>query len=139
MIQSGNPNQWVNGYPQSERAAEDIRQGGSYLFVTPAGTIVGTFALLAGPEPTYHTIYNGAWLNEEPYHVIHRLASDGSVSGLGNRCMEFCIRHARNLRLDTHEQNRIVQSLAERYGFTRCGIVYMPNGTPRIAYQRLPR
>ncbi len=25
-------------------------------------------------KPTYEKIYDGAWLNDEPYYVIHRLA-----------------------------------------------------------------
>ena len=28
-----------------------------------------------------------------------------------------------------------MQHLIERSGFTRCGIVYMEDGSPRIAYQ----
>ena len=29
--------------------------------------------------------------------------------------------------------------LLEKNGFTRCGIIYVADGTPRIAYQRLSR
>ena len=30
-----------------------------------------------------------------------------------------------------------MQSLAEHYGFVKCGIVHVANGTSRIAYQRV--
>ena len=30
-----------------------------------------------------------------------------------------------------------MQHLLEKNGFTPCGIIYVANGTPRIAYQRV--
>ena len=29
-----------------------------------------------------------------------------------------------------------MQHILEKQGFVRCGIIYVANGTPRIAYQR---
>ena len=34
------------------------------------------------------------------------------------------------------EYPKIMQNLLEKHGFIRCGIIYVANGTPRIAYQR---
>ena len=39
-----------------------------------------------------------------------------------------------NIREDTHADNQIMQKLAEKNGFVKCGIIYVKNGTPRIAY-----
>lgn len=30
-----------------------------------------------------------------------------------------------------------MQHLLEKYGFVRCGIIYLPDGAPRIAYQKM--
>ena len=35
-------------------------------------------------DPDYQVI-EGAWLNEEPYGVVHRITSDGTVKGSGIR------------------------------------------------------
>ena len=42
-----------------------------------------------------------------------------------------------NIRIDTHKDNKIMQGLLERHGFSYCGIIYLLNGAPRLAYQRL--
>lgn len=139
MIATGNPNQWIDGYPQREFIAGEIERGHCHVCVTPEQRVVATFCLVPSPDPTYKEIYNGRWLNDKPYHVIHRLASDGSVKGIGKMCIDRCIDQCDDLRMDTHEDNRVMQSLAERCGFVRCGIIYVANGTPRIAYQRVKR
>ena len=45
------------------------------------------------------------------------------------------IRKAEPAELDTHENNRVMQRAAERYGFKKCGTIYVADGSPRIAYQ----
>lgn len=136
MLAAGNPYQWIDGYPQRELMAGEIAAGHCHVCVTPNGTTVATFCLVPGPDPTYGRIYGGRWLNDEPYHVIHRLASDGTVKGIGRACIGWCTARCKDLRLDTHEDNHTMQALAERCGFVRCGTIYVANGTPRIAYQR---
>ena len=59
------------------------------------------------------------------------------MKGIGQAVIDWCGARSRNLRIDTHADNRVMQRLAERCGFRRCGIVYVANGTPRIAYQRI--
>lgn len=137
MIASGNPNQWIDGYPQKYFILNEIKQEHCYVCVTAQQVIVGTFCLLQGPDPTYNKIYDGNWLNDEPYYVIHRLASSGRIKGIGNVCLDWCIRKYKNLRIDTHSDNRIMQLLVERHGFLKCGIIYVANGSSRIAYQRV--
>lgn len=136
MVSTGNPRQWVNGYPRREFIQEEIEQGHCHVCVAPELGIVGTFCLLAGPDPTYREIYDGSWPDDEPYHVIHRLASDGRVKGIGKRCIDWCAERYGNLRVDTHADNRLMQALADRCGFVRCGIIRVADGSPRIAYQR---
>lgn len=51
--------------------------------------------------------------------------------------MEFCKGRWGNLRIDTHADNHTMQHLIQKHGFQKCGIVYVEDGTPRIAYQYL--
>ena len=98
------------------------------------GKPAGVFAFLLGPEPNYERI-DGAWRNSLPYGTIHRVASDGRVPGFFGRCMEFCKKQTANLRIDTHEENKVMRHLIEKSGFAECGIIRVEDGSPRIAYQ----
>ena len=137
MAKTGNPNQWINGYPQRGLIADEISNGHCYACENPEGKTVGTFCFVPSPDPNYARIEKGAWLNDKPYHVIHRIASDGSEKGIFQACINWCASRDSNLRADTHADNKIMQHLLEKNGFTRCGIIYVANGTPRIAYQRI--
>lgn len=136
MRSKGNLKQWTGGYPQRELIAKEISLGHCHVCTDTTGNIAATFCLIPSPDHTYATIYDGHWLNDEPYHVIHRLASDGSVKGIGKICIDWCILHYGELRIDTHADNIVMQALAEHCGFVKCGIIYIDDGTPRIAYQR---
>ena len=103
-----------------------------------AGRIVGYFAFLPSPEPTYSKIYNGKWLDDkQPYHVVHRIASYQDVHGIFSSIMDFCFSHDSNIRIDTHLDNHIMQHNIEKHSFTYCGIIYLANGDERLAYQKL--
>ena len=98
------------------------------------GTVVGTFAFIAGPDVTYAHIEEGAWNFDAPYHVIHRVASNGKTHGVAKACFEFCQQRADALRIDTHEDNIPMQNAIRKYGFARAGVIYVSDGTPRIAF-----
>ena len=51
-------------------------------------------------------------------------------------CLEWCSSHCPNLRVDTHRDNKVLQNILLKNGFTYCGIIYVKNGTERLAYQR---
>lgn len=137
MEQTGNSSQWIDGYPSMEILLEDMREGNSYVCENRSGKVIGTFCFKQGSEPNYREIYNGSWLNDAAYGVIHRLASDGTQQGLADRCIAWCAEHCPNLRADTHQDNAIVQHILEKNGFVRCGTILVENGTPRIAFQRV--
>lgn len=139
MASVGNGNQWINGYPQRELIAKEITDGHCYVCEDEYKKIVGTFCFVPSPDPFYSLIEDGAWLNDEPYYVIHRIASDGSYKGIGDICLNWCAKQYPSLRADTHKDNIIMQNLLTRNGFVRCGIVYVSNGTARIAYQKTIR
>lgn len=135
MADNGNPNQWINGYPSTEIITEDIINGNCFICKNDEGNIVGAFTFIIGDDPTYEKIYSGQWLNDKPYGVIHRLASNGTTHGITKTCIEWCLKQIQNIRIDTHADNKIMQSLMLKYGFEYCGIIHTHNGTERLAYQ----
>jgi len=137
MRQNGNMTQWTTEYPNQEVVENDIQKGRSYL-VERDGKAVGVFYYDFGenPEPGYNTI-DGAWLDHEPYGVIHRIASDGSVSGMMDFCTNWALEQCPSLRIDTHKDNFPMRNALERNGFSYCGVIIIENGTERIAFQKL--
>ena len=137
MRQSGNPTQWGTSKPQKSLLEDDIRKGELFVGENQEGHICFVFAFILGEDPTYSYIEDGAWLSDKPYGTIHRIAGDGTASGVVKAATEFCTKTISNLRIDTHENNKTMQHVLAKLGFSRCGIIYIDDGTPRIAYQRL--
>lgn len=135
MKNNGNPTQWDDGYPQRELLEEDIRKKQCYVLCSANGEIHAVFVFIIGNDPTYSVIENGSWKNDEIYGTIHRIAGDGKIKGVTKECIHFCKDKIVNLRADTHRDNKIMQHLLEKNGFERCGIIYVRDGSPRIAYQ----
>ena len=135
MRQSGNPNQWGTNKPPKEQLEDDIRKGELFVGENERGEIHFVFAFILGEDPTYSYIEDGAWLSDAPYGTIHRIASDGTASGVVKSAVDFCKGIIQNIRIDTHHDNKTMQHVVEKIGFTKCGIIYIDDGTPRIAYQ----
>lgn len=136
MRDSGNCNQWINGYTSHQLVAEDIASGNSYVGVDDDGDIVMAFAFFIGKDPTYSVIEDGKWPDDLPYGTIHRLGSSGKHHGILGICVKHCLTEIDNIRLDTHADNKTMQRAAEKLGFRRCGIIYCDDGSPRIAYHK---
>lgn len=136
MRSTGNEKQWAGGYPSEELVRRDIEEGISYVAVQDSAA-EAVFVFRLGEDPTYRVIEDGAWLNEEPYGVLHRIASRGRIRGLGSACIQWCLAQCPNLRGDTHEDNHVMQHVLEKNGFVKCGRIYVEDGSPRIAYQHV--
>lgn len=134
MRKNGNDKQWINGFPQKELIKNDIEKHISYV-VTQDNQIHAVFALIFGEDPTYAYIENGKWLNNEPYATIHRIASDGVLHGVVQFVTDFAKEKINNVRIDTHELNKIMQHTVEKCGYKKCGIIYIEDGSPRVAFQ----
>lgn len=134
MIASGNPNQWSAAHPSRKKITQDIVQGYSYLLCED-GLPVATFAFLPGPDPTYSYIEGGSWIDDRPYHVIHRVASADGIHGVMADIIGYCSSFASSIRIDTHADNRSMQAALSRLGFVYCGVIYLENGDSRQAYQ----
>ena len=137
MRQSGNLHQWADGYPSKAVIISDMEKHGGFV-LEEAGRIVGYFAFLPSPEPTYSKIYDGKWLDDvQSYHVIHRIASYPDVHGIFNDIMDFCFSHDTNIRIDTHKDNLSMQKFLIKNRFTLCGDITLKNGDPRIRFEKI--
>lgn len=134
MAETGNPNQWTDGYPSEDFLMDDIKNGNSYVCLLE-DRIVATFLLCGGIDPTYNNIHEGVWLNDEPYAAIHRIASNGEVKGVLHIAIKFALLHYNNIRIDTHRDNIVMQNAVRKEGFKYCGIIYCWDGGERLAYQ----
>ena len=136
MKADGNPNQRGDKKPYPDVLRFDIEKNRLYI-VENEGRAVGCFAFYEGPDPTYNYIENGSWSKDGPYHVIHRVASDGSVKGVMNTILAFCFSKASYLRMDTHDDNHRMQHILLSHGFRRCGTIYLEDGNKRISFDRV--
>ena len=136
MRRTGNDKQWIDGYPSKELILDNIRDESLYVCLTEDGQIAGAFYFKVEEERTYAKIYDGEWLNDRPYGVIHRIASNGKRKGIGDACLQWGLKQCGNVRVDTHRDNTVMQNVLIRNGFRQCGIIYVANGTERIAFQK---
>jgi len=136
-------NQWQNNYPNPDTIRNDISKGYGYVLLKN-GRIIGTVAVSFDGEKTYESIYDGKWISDLEYAVIHRMAIDSSLKGLGlasvimryieNMCLN---RGIHSIRIDTHEDNKSMQRLIEKNGFQYCGIIYLADKSKRLAFEKL--
>ena len=133
MRADGNLHQWSDKYPDEETLLNDITRNELYIAYDYEG-IYGVFMLSFSGEDTYKVI-QGTWLNDEPYAVIHRIASFGKGKNLLEEAIDFAFEKTNNIRIDTHEDNNIIRNLLKKLGFIYTGIIHLKNGDERRAYQ----
>ncbi|MBQ9939488.1 MAG: GNAT family N-acetyltransferase [Oscillospiraceae bacterium] len=138
--------QWVNGYPSDEVVLEDIREENCWVFADDRG-VCATVTVLTDGEPDYDKIYDGKWLtgDEGKYIAMHRVAVADRVRGQGvaPKLTAQIKERARSegfesIRIDTHRDNKAMQRMLTKSGFSPCGIIYLrKNGDERIAFEWL--
>ncbi len=136
-------NQWQNNYPNIETIKNDIKNGYAYV-LEDNGQVLGTVAVSFDGEKTYDTIYDGQWLSNNKYAVIHRMAVDNNCKGKGlsevimkyikNLCLEKDIH---SIKIDTHEENKSMQRVIAKNDFKYCGIIYVDDKSSRMAFEKL--
>ena len=136
MAEHDNPTQWGTTKPYREAVVKDIEQGYSHVCVEN-GEIVAAFYYREGIDSTYINIYDGAWINDAPYGVVHRIASAGTVKGAGAFCLDWAYQQCGNLKIDTHRNNTVMQNVLKKNGFQYCGIIHLHDGDERLAYQKV--
>ena len=136
MAEHDNPNQWKNHKPTRDQIKKDILACKHYV-CEEENKIAAVFYFAKEVDPTYVKIYDGAWLNEEEYAVVHRIASSGVVKGAGSFCMNWASAQCKNLKIDTHEDNYVMQNMLKKCGFKQCGIIYLEDGEPRLGFHKI--
>lgn len=134
MASHGNPNQWMTHKPTQQQIEADIANGNGYVCLCD-GEIHGVFCFFIGDDPTYKKII-GEWKNDGVYAVVHRIASSGEVKGVGTYMMNWAFEQYPNVRIDTHEDNYVMQNMLKKLGYEFCGTIFLENGDPRIAFQK---
>ena len=100
------------------------------------GKVIAAFSII-GKEPTYDTIYDGSWPEGDyEYVTIHRVAGKREAHHVLKSAVETASKLSSVIRIDTHEDNKVMQALIKKYGFRYCGKITLRNGQMRLAFQR---
>lgn len=133
MRQTGNLLQWNGTYPERSLIEEEIRDG--HFYVMDCDGVHAVFACITDGEPTYRVI-DGAWKTDgKAYATLHRVASDGTLHGVVAAACRFAGQHFSVIRIDTHRDNLPMRQALDQIGFQKCGIIYLADGDPRLAYE----
>lgn len=142
-LKESNIDQWQNGYPNLQIIKEDIKNGWSYVLLKD-NDIVATAAISFDKEATYEQIYDGKWLSNDDYAVIHRIAVDRNLKGLGlgAEIMKeaeklMLARGVHSIKIDTHEHNISMQKLLKKNGFQYCGVIFLEDHSKRVAFEKI--
>jgi RimJ/RimL family protein N-acetyltransferase len=136
-------NQWQNNYPNVETISNDIANKNSYVLLKD-DNIVATVVVSFDGEKTYDSIYEGQWISNNEFAVIHRIAVDNNFKGLGistkiiKNIEQICLnKGVHSIKVDTHEENLSMQNLLKKNKFQYCGIIYLEDGSKRIAFEKI--
>ena len=129
--------QWHPDYPTQQTILDDIAQNIGYAF-TEGNEVIGYCCMIFGDEPAYKEI-EGAWKTEKPYAVVHRMSFSSKARGSGVsreafRLIKDCCmsNHIDAIRVDTQEENKVMQHILGREGFEYCGLIQFDGG-PKLA------
>ena len=137
--------QWQDGYPNEDDFINDINNDRLFvvLDVNNPKIIAGVCALTYREED-YHHLYEGKWLTELPYIVMHRVAVKKKYrgQGYGKKLFEVFIDQAkvegyRSLRIDTHEGNALMRHLITSFAFAYCGKAILTPNKDRMVFERV--
>ena len=113
------------------------------LYIEDNDKIIATIYISFEEDEDYKNIYEGKWISEGDYCVIHRIALDNTYKGKGifknliKQVEQMCInKNINTIKVDTHEDNLNMQNALKKNGFKYCGVVYVEGGEKRIAFER---
>ena len=147
-LRESGTDQWQDGYPNEDVLRSDVERGRGWVFECE-GRIAGYVCISMDVEASYVHI-DGRWLTEgDNYAVVHRsmVGDDFRGSRLAAEMFSLAFDLAAGLgkqsvRVDTHRDNKAMNRLAQKLGFTFCGEVDVslmdPGRDPRRnAYEKL--
>jgi len=132
--------QWQRGYPNRTSIENDVEVGVGMVLAL-GNEILAYGAVIFTGEPAYDDLTGGKWLTDGQYAVVHRLCVSEIFVGMGfakqfmSAAEVMAAERVKSLRIDTHPDNKIMQGLVERMGFTYCGDVIIESR--RLAYEKV--
>ena len=142
-LKSQGIDQWQDGYPSKEVIENDIKNNVSYV-VEDEGRVIATAMISFDGEKDYDQIYEGKWISNSDFVVVHRVAVDDDFKGRGiagkiiDEAEKMSItRGVKSIEMDTHRDNLSMQKLLKKNGFEYCGIIFLEDGIERFAFERL--
>lgn len=142
-LKSQGIDQWQNGYPDNNSIQLDIDTEKGY-FLTNGKDVFAYLCMDFDGEPAYDDI-KGHWLTgpDAVYMVIHRLAFNEQFRGKGLSLTVFDLaeqvcqeKGIHSIRVDTDGDNKIMQHIMNKAGFTYCGTICFA-GSDKIAYEKI--
>ena len=134
--------QWQFGYPARSDLLEDIKNGNLYCVID--GKTIASVCAITGYEESYMHFYEGWWLTDYDYLVIHRVAVRASYRGKGYGQALFKVfasvakeKKIHSLRIDTHKNNSLLLHIMEKEGFKYCGKAILPPNKDRVMYEKI--
>lgn len=131
--------QWLDGRPDYDDVFGDIDDGICYVAVEN-GYVLAVFICDFSEESRYGALFGGAWLNDDEYAGLHRVAvgAEQKGKGIGGEIVKFVANRCRengvyNLRCDTHPKNAAMRRMLEKSGFVACG-KFFERGEERVGY-----
>ena len=142
-MKESNIDQWQDGYPNEDSINEDINTGRAYV-LEDDGKVIATAYLSFDGESDYDKIYDGEWIKNDKFAVVHRVAVSDELKGQGiaGKVFKFiediCYdKKVYDIKIDTHRDNKSMQRFLTKNGFKKCGIVYLADGAERIGFEKV--
>jgi len=132
--------QWQRGYPNRTSIEQDVA-GGVGMVLSEGATIIAYGAVIFTGEPAYDGLTGGKWLTSGEYAVVHRLCVSEIFVGMGfakrflSAAEAMAAERVGSMRIDTHPDNKIMQSLVGSLDYTYCGDVVIESR--RLAYEKI--
>lgn len=138
--------QWGLNYPNGDNFIKDL-QTGEVIVYEENDEILGVASVIFEIDENYNVI-EGAWLNDEPYASIHRIAvrTKALKRGIGEKLFAECEnivreKNIKNIKIDTFYLNKGMTRIIEKFQFKKCGIIRLLRSNvhikERIAYQKV--
>lgn len=137
--------QWQDGYPNRDDFVNDINNGRLFVIYNQNNpNDVVALCALTYHEEDYHHLYEGEWLTDLPYMVMHRVAIKEKYQGRGYGKLLFKLfedqakaEGYRSLRIDTHEGNAVMRHLIDKAGFSYCGKAILTPDKDRMVFEKV--
>lgn len=144
FLATQNSGQWQDGYPNKDNIINDINNKNFYVLYTHDNSKIAGVCALTFYEKDYDYLYEGKWLTDLPYMVMHRIAvkKEYRNQGYGKELFEvFEIvakeKGYRSLRIDTHENNVVMRRVLEERGFIFCGRAILTPNKDRMVFEKV--